>query len=576
MDWVTDLKTFSMQDLKLLARYYHLSIEQPLEQFFMELEGKIKNNFEIPRGTIISGSRKLKGTLLSQDKNKLTKFLNKDEFEKFKEALNFITESEALDKNFIEKLIDSEELKFFQTYIEKFNIDLNTILNNNHDTIVLYALKEGSPDIINYLLKKPFDITVKDTDGNDVFGYALRYHEFLHILPLVKDPNVKQANGETYLMILLKNFNHFKIPEFTNAINLLLEKGAKINEINNNASTALMFACKKKDVPSSIVELLIKKGAKVNMQTPVKKTALMYTLDPEELNENQVGKIKILLENGADINLSDDQESSAIHYLCSPITIFNKYTIQILEMLLEKNPRPQAMVNDVNNELQTPLMQCAENKDANKYLISFIKILLENGADPNKKDIEGKNVLMFLDEKNIKYALQIIQLLIDYGLDVNLKDNEGYTAIFYQENINTIKFLVKNGANVNIINNDGDGVLFSHFDDIDIRNYLISLNAPSNGLNKDQLKTFYGTKMNRLDSELDRYLPLLTPQEKEIINKECLKPFEKYDKNHYDRLKRCVEVAKNMVKLRPGEKKIKELEKKYESHPYFQKNAMDF
>jgi ankyrin repeat protein len=59
-------------------------------------------------------------------------------------------------------------------------------------------------------------------------------------------------------------------------------------------------------------------------------------------------------------------------------------------------------------------------------------------------------------QKNI----DIIKYLIDKGIDVNQVNIDGNNAIFYQRDPHIIEFLIDAGINVNQVNNKGNGILF--------------------------------------------------------------------------------------------------------------------
>ncbi len=570
-----DLETFSVQDLEILVKYYKVSnLDELAEHIYnssFNFEKNAKSNVQVFK----------KNANMSTDmKSKLKNYINTNDINKFKELLEFIPLNEGYDESVIKLLLKSNnKYKFLTSYIEKFNINVNSLIDGM--PLLIYFMTHNNDDkTIIYLLNRPdIDLNIFYEEGT-VFEYIFEdqydYSEIIEALAgKIKDPNIKQTtDGKTYLMLFLEYMSKDNVSQFTNIINNLLAQGAKINDAttaNPGGSTALMFACQNNDVPADIVSLLINKGAKVNIQNIHKKTALMYCIK-YDLNFkgptfNTVKKIKILIAAGADVKLSDNEGDSIIHDLAR--NKINKYSIEILELILNQDQR---MVNDQNNDLLTPLMIAVNNEEYDKFenVIQFITILLENGADPNKKDNEGSPSLFFIND-NKKYFSKILELLLNYGMDINSVDNTGNNVLFTNFELYIYQILIRHGANFNHINKDGNGVLPSNFHDFPKRDYLISIGAPPDGLNQENLKTFYQIKMKLLRLELDKYITQLTPQEKDVINKECLRSFKNFDKEHYEKMSRCVIIAKNMVKLRPEGKKIKELERKYEYHPYYQK-----
>lgn len=75
-----------------------------------------------------------------------------------------------------------------------------------------------------------------------------------------------------------------------------------------------------------------------------------------------------------------------------------------------------------------------------------IKVLLQNGADANTKDINNFTLLMSCAIKN---DLESIQALLDYAAIINVKDTMNFTALDYAikyKHIDAVRLLVKNGA----------------------------------------------------------------------------------------------------------------------------------
>jgi hypothetical protein len=100
----------------------------------------------------------------------------------------------------------------------------------------------------------------------------------------------------------------------------------------------------------------------------------------------------------------------------------------------------------------TPLMKWLDYK--------LSQSLINRGDDPNDQDIFGRTALMlhsFFEDK-FENGMPIIQFLIENGANINIRDNEGRTALFYAiwgVNIEGIHLLIERGADVNIIDNKG-------------------------------------------------------------------------------------------------------------------------
>lgn len=71
--------------------------------------------------------------------------------------------------------------------------------------------------------------------------------------------------------------------------------------------------------------------------------------------------------------------------------------------------------------------------------LETIKVLLENGADTNIKDNEGKTALIYAVKD--KYNLEKVKLLIKYGAGINIRDNNGNTALSIAKEFSNTKIV---------------------------------------------------------------------------------------------------------------------------------------
>ncbi|WP_157146958.1 ankyrin repeat domain-containing protein [Brachyspira pilosicoli] len=157
---------------------------------------------------------------------------------------------------------------------------------------------------------------------------------------------------------------------------------------------------------------------------------------------------------------------------------------------------------------------------------NFVKVLLDNGMDINEKNEEGKSLILNVSKcynsfhkpkfgtseiigvPDSKYK---IETLINLGANINIQDNDGNGIIHYilsRDNIGTeeydiIEMLIKNSVNINLQNNDGDTALHkilykknNDYRDIDMEKkvayLLIENNADKNIKNNNGQKAYPG------------------------------------------------------------------------------------
>jgi ankyrin repeat protein len=86
--------------------------------------------------------------------------------------------------------------------------------------------------------------------------------------------------------------------------------------------------------------------------------------------------------------------------------------------------------------------------------IKTAKVLLENGAEVNRKDKDGRTAVMLASIEGHKST---IELLVEHGANLSLTENRGNTALqiaaFYCGDSRLMSFMVENGAEINEVDN---------------------------------------------------------------------------------------------------------------------------
>ena len=162
------------------------------------------------------------------------------------------------------------------------------------------------------------------------------------------------------------------------------------------------------------------------------------------------------------------------HYKCSDyascpgFTLLHKWVMMTnkhpelllkIEEYLKVNPEK---VDTENEQGWTALHLSSLN--SNKYSsIETVKLLLDNGADPNHNSYLGMTPLVIASGyTTTDSSIETCELLLEVGTNINMKSLFGWTALHAavrQSNrcssIETIELLLKNGANPNIQEIDG-------------------------------------------------------------------------------------------------------------------------
>lgn len=155
--------------------------------------------------------------------------------------------------------------------------------------------------------------------------------------------------------------------------------------------------------------------------------------------------VKLLLKYGADINKGGSNMN--IPSLAYAITINN---ISIINYLLNNG----ADIEHHDTSGNSPLMYAIGIRDLN-----VIKLLLKRGANPNSVNNNGKSVLI---DAILKSDVSIVELLIKNGVDINRYDNNQEIPLMYavyHGNVEITKLLLENGADIKAVNNNLESIM---------------------------------------------------------------------------------------------------------------------
>lgn len=130
--------------------------------------------------------------------------------------------------------------------------------------------------------------------------------------------------------------------------------------------------------------------------------------------ENNINELQECLAQGADVNAKNGAYSGS--WTALMVACANGH-IQIANILIENG----ADVNISDNTGETALMVASANDN-----LETIKLLIQHGADVNTKDIDGETALMVASQNG---HIATINFLVENGADVNAKDSDGWTAL---------------------------------------------------------------------------------------------------------------------------------------------------
>ena len=215
---------------------------------------------------------------------------------------------------------------------------------------------------------------------------------------------------------------------FLDVIKLLIEKGARINNIDDEGMSALMRACYEesedivrylltiKDIDLeltdshgctalwktvcwenvNIAEILLDAGANVNTSTSRDKFQYRsdnshedYTVFMKAVETSSCEMVQLLIDRGADTTVQMKIGGKKTDYLCEPVKAQH---VDMVKILLENN------IGNINQrsgyDKMTPLMIAV-----NHHNLNMTKILISHGARTDQKNRDGENLIDILNHR---------------------------------------------------------------------------------------------------------------------------------------------------------------------------------
>lgn len=165
----------------------------------------------------------------------------------------------------------------------------------------------------------------------------------------------------------------------TNVVNVLLNHGVNVDIKNRSQATPLMSAAWSRQPDA--VGLLIQRGANVNARDSSRRTALfMGVLNQPPVDENYRRTVKLLLQNSAQVNVSDNAG-------CTPLTMAARVgDVETVRLLLDAGANLAA--KDVNDETALMIATRLGNIELQKAISNY----LENshqGANISREEVQA-------------------------------------------------------------------------------------------------------------------------------------------------------------------------------------------
>lgn len=361
--------------------------------------------------------------------------------------------------------------------------DVN-ISDNLGLTPLMYAVGNSeNPEITKLLIKNGADINAVDKNGASALMHAAEWNNYSEndgvidqLIQLGANKELRDETGWSYLMYSAK----WWVAATVDDIEKEISKGADIKALNNREYLFIYdsIGLNTKEVISKLISL----GVDINAKLCAGTTLLTWFCTDKEM-------LNLLLKNNPEVNKADDFGNTPLIALCYNaffLLLNSEDAFEIVKTLINHG----ADVNLKNNDNKTALDYAAEA--GNKEIVDIINFL-------NKPIISLKlsvRTLSCLKNMNILY---IRDLLNKSPAEYLRTPNFGRKSLIeIQQLISLYGLSLKNSNTTNITSNTekvSKSITYEYIDNIEEKINIILDSLSSQ--DKDVIKRFYGLNCNK-------------------------------------------------------------------------------
>lgn len=283
--------------------------------------------------------------------------------------------------------------------------DVNKVDERYGCTALHLAAREGHLEMVKMLRKAGAKIYAYNTKKESLV-FAAAYSGSTNVFKFLLDEGAttrsRNSDGETVLQHAIA-FRKLDMAKY------LVQIGLDVNTKDKRGFSPMHTTAYVGDV--AIVDDLRRAGADVNSTNWHKETPLHLAAVYDHTN-----CLQELLKAGANPNMRDDEGSTPLSYAKSPTAV---------DLLLKAKADP----NIADSSKYTPLSGVVVRNAG----ISFVKLLVQGGADINKRiDHERTAIFNAIPDDNV----DVFRFLVENGADLSVKDDDGETPLDWIQQYN--------------------------------------------------------------------------------------------------------------------------------------------
>ena len=296
-----------------------------------------------------------------------------------------------------------------------------------------FAAEGGYLAIVSLLLRQPsVDPNLKDHTGQTALFKAANggHHEVVELLLQQKSVEPDAATDYGFTPLLQAIFEkHQKV------VKLLLDRAdvnPNLRDITYNQTPLWMASAAGDEILKMFLQ---RKDVEINGQSRWGETPLY-----QAIQRNRLSAAKMLLEAGADPNISTDVHKTALSWAAA------EGSEESIQLLLNQ---AGIELDTPDQSGQTPLLRAADAGHT-----KCIRMLLDKGANVKHVDNEGRTALSLAAIKGHKV---VAKLLLKNDAEINAQDKKGNTPLALAAEKNhdaVVRFLLESGAEADLPDED--------------------------------------------------------------------------------------------------------------------------
>jgi ankyrin repeat protein len=277
---------------------------------------------------------------------------------------------------------------------------------------IFEAMKNGTlDDVKSFIYEKGLNVNSANDNGDNMLHLAVSAGKLDVVKYLVSwgvKINAQNKAGGTplYTAIFQTVLSGGKINNLP-VIEYLVSAGADVNIVYPDGQT-LLLAVLKLDVDAAIIKLLVNNGADVDKTDNINQSALHRTAEYIDLDNETA---KLIVSKSKKVDQQDDHGNTPMHQACM---VGN---VEMLKLLLAHG----ANINKQSNNKSTPLHMAVASSQ-----IECVKYLISKKANVNATGEDDWTPLHWAAQAG---NVDIARLLVDGGADTSARTYRGSTAL---------------------------------------------------------------------------------------------------------------------------------------------------